>query len=374
MTDIAGQAAGHPTDSGPIALADHGWFFAGGHFKETTDGGYFVNGMFVERFVPQERLHEIPIVMIHGGGQTGTNFSGTPDGRRGWLHDFLRAGYAVYVVDQPERGRSGHALDVDGAVEALGRSTVKRIEDRFVGIQDAMQWPKARYHTQWPGTGHAGDPVFDQFYASQVEGLKDSAITERLNLEAGVALLDAIGPAIVLTHSQSGPFGWLLADARPHLVTAILAVEPNGPPFRELAFHGGAAWYTYEEGLARPWGITRLPMTYDPPVADPQDLRPEIDPESGGVDLVTCYRQGGTPRRLKNLAGTPILIIASEASYHASYDHGTSRYLTQTGVENDFVRLEDVGLRGNGHMMMLERNNHDIADWMMGWLAKRVAV
>ena len=55
-----------------------------------------------------------PVVMIHGGGQTGTNFTGTPDGRRGWAHDFLRAGYEVYVVDQPGRARSGQFEDPTG--------------------------------------------------------------------------------------------------------------------------------------------------------------------------------------------------------------------------------------------------------------------
>ena len=45
-----------------------------------------------------------------------------------------------------------------------------------------------------------------------------------------MALLDKIGPAILLTHSQSGAFGWPVADARPDLVKAIVAVEPNGPP------------------------------------------------------------------------------------------------------------------------------------------------
>lgn len=49
---------------------------------------------------------------------------------------------------------------------------------------------------------------------------------------AGEALLGRIGPAIVVTHSQSGALGWLLGDARPALVKAIVALEPSGPPFR----------------------------------------------------------------------------------------------------------------------------------------------
>ena len=46
--------------------------------------------------------------MVHGGSQTGTNFTGTPDGREGWAQYFVRRGYAVYVVDGVARGRSAH--------------------------------------------------------------------------------------------------------------------------------------------------------------------------------------------------------------------------------------------------------------------------
>jgi hypothetical protein len=45
-----------------------------------------------------------------------------------------------------------------------------------------------------------------------------------------------------------------------------------------------------------------------------------------------------------------------------------SRYLAQAGVRNNFVRLEDVGILGNGHMMMLEKNNLAIADYLIGYL------
>jgi hypothetical protein len=34
------------------------------------------------------------------------------------------------------------------------------------------------------------------------------------------------------------------------------------------------------------------------------------------------------------------------------------------------IRLADVGVRGNGHMMMLEKNSDDIAGVMRGWLLK----
>ena len=38
----------------------------------------------------------------------------------------------------------------------------------------------------------------------------------------GVELLERIGPAVVMVHSAGGPFGWLVADARPELVRALV--------------------------------------------------------------------------------------------------------------------------------------------------------
>ena len=68
------------------------------------------------------------------------------------------------------------------------------------------------------------------------------------------------------------------------------------------------------------------------------------------------------------MAKVPTLVITSEASYHAPYDHCTVAYLTQAGVKPAFIRLPDVGVHGNGHMMMLEKNNMAIAKVMADWL------
>jgi hypothetical protein len=34
--------------------------------------------------------------------------------------------------------------------------------------------------------------------------------------------------------------------------------------------------------------------------------------------------------------------------------------------------LEDVGIRGNGHMLMIEKNNLEIADFIAKWVEKSV--
>ncbi len=87
----------------------------------------------------------------------------------------------------------------------MTRNATTRIEQRFTAPQDFKLWPQAERHTQWPGSGRKGDPVFDQFYASQVASISDGEQIEALNQAAGAALLDRIGPAIVMvTHRSPG--------------------------------------------------------------------------------------------------------------------------------------------------------------------------
>jgi hypothetical protein len=68
----------------------------------------------------------------------------------------------------------------------------------------------------------------------------------------------------------------------------------------------------------------------------------------------------------------PILVVTSEASYHRAYDHCTVKYLEQAGVHVTWIKLADLGIHGNGHMMMLEKNNAEIAAVMSRWIEKTI--
>ena len=354
--------------AGPVTISKQGYFFVGGEYTTSNDGQIMTGQMFVQYQIPQARKHKYPIIMWHGGGQTGTNFLGTPDGRPGWADYFLRQGYAVYVVDQPGRARSGYFTDIYGPTR---RPNAKAMSERITAPELVDLYTQSKLHTQWPGKGVVDDPVFDQFFASQVEDMLDLTMIEELNRNASAALLDKIGPAIVLTHSQSGPFGWQIADMRPQLVKAVLAIEPNGPPFYENTVTGAPEWFK-DGPLGRAWGITRLPLTFDPPASDPKDLAMTRQDKADGDNLVRCWLPAAPARQLINLKNIPILIITSEASYHAPYDHCTSKFLEQAGVKHSFVRLPQIGIKGNGHMMMLEKNNLEIAAFLNGWITQNV--
>lgn len=361
-------SAGTATATSTAALGQHGIFYAGGHYVTGPDGGQIMTGqMYVEYFFPKRVTHRYPIVLITGGGSTGVVYEQTPDGRPGWAEYYVQHGYKVYVTDQPARGRSIQDPKVDGP---MVRDTVDSLERRLTIFERFNLWPQAHLHTQWPGRGVPGDPIFDAFIKSRSMSLASQLTMERLNRAAVVALLDRIGPAIIQTHSQSGDYGWVIADARPKLVKAIVAVEPNGPPFHEVSYVGPPDYFG-KETLGRPWGLTAGPITYDPPVDDPAQLTFVQQERADGPGLARCWMQAAPAHRLSTLAGIPIGVFSSEASYHAPYDHCTSKFLTQAGVKHDFIKLADRGIHGNGHDMMIEKNNLAIAAVFVRWLRSK---
>jgi len=352
----------------PLPVAKQGHLFAGGKYS-TIDGRDVMSGqIYAEYQIPRNRTHPYPIVMVHGAIQTGTNFTGTPDGREGWAQFFLRQGYAVYVVDQPGRARSGYQPDLNGK-QAL--PNLENTQKRFTAPAQFMLWPQAKLHTQWPGSGMKGDPVFDQFFASQVPYVQAPGVTQLMNRDALIALLEKIGPAIVMTHSQSGAYGWPLADARPDLVKAIVAVEPSGPPVRDIE-PIGAPDYFRDGATTRPWGLGAIPLGYVPAARGPNELAFEQQENPDRPDLVRCWLQRAPARQLPNLQKMPIAIVTGEASFHAPFEHCTVKYLEQAGVKAEWIDLGRAGVHGNGHMVMLEKNSDEVARVIANWLLKAV--
>jgi pimeloyl-ACP methyl ester carboxylesterase len=336
-------------------LARREVFFVGGTYVGEPGKEVMRGAMYVERLLPLKVTQKHPLVLIHGAAQSAVNWMTTPDGRKGWAQYFVEQGFEVILVDQPTRGRSAWHPGIDGEL----RNFPVPLTETLFATSDGP-WPQAKLHTQWPGTGRRGDPVFDQFYASQLEYVVSNEAAQSAMQAAGIALLDRIGPAILLTHSQAGPFGWLIADARPDLVKAIVAIEPQGPPIQSGNRKTAA------------WGVTDIKITYAPSVADASELQVELQAKSDGPGLQPCWIQKGPLRQLVNLKAVPIAVMLTQASYHAPYDHCTVRWLRDAQVKVDFIHLAEHGILGNGHMVMLEKNNLDVASLINGWLGRRI--
>jgi len=376
-----GASAQNPAGAAPPAsiptfstadIARTGFFYVGGHYVGAPGKEVMGGAEYVEVMVPKKIRKAYPIVFLHGAGQTGTDWLQTPDGRAGWAYYFLKLGYVVYMVDYPARGRSAYVPDVDGR---LTIRTAPQLMKIWTDLTELGDWPQAKKYTQWPSDaankGKMGDPVFDDFARTQVQFLEGGGVAgsqDKLNLDAHIALLERIGtPVILITHSQGGAFGWQVADARPKLVKAIITAEPAGPPIQTV----DTAKQVYQgKGLA--WGVTSLPLHYEPPINDPSELQVELEAKSDGPGLIQCWLQKEPAHKLPNLKNIPVLDVSAEASYHRVFDSCVPKWLNQAGVKTDYVKLEDVGQPGNAHEMMLEKNSDGIAAYFETWLAKNV--
>lgn len=227
-------------------IARQGFFYAGGKYVGEPGKEVMGGDAYVEVLIPKQQRHPYPIVYIHGAGQTATDWLQTPDGRPGWAYYFAKQGYTQYLVDSPARGRSPYVPAVDGP---LTIRTAPNLEEVFTASAAKGNFPRAKKHNQFPGSGQMGDPIFDNFTKTQVQFLAGGK-QDQMTADALIALLDAIGqPVIILSHSQGGTPGWLTADKRPNLVKAIVTVEPAAPPIKgvdtaKVAYNagGGLSW------------------------------------------------------------------------------------------------------------------------------------
>ncbi len=330
-------------------LKNWGFFYVGGEYvnSEADKGSVMRGQMYVEVFEPVEVTKPYPIVFLHGNYQTGLNWMGTVDGKDGWTDYFVGQGYIVYVCDMPTRGRASYPVDASTTYRNV---TAERGLTSFAGTDNELQ-------TQWPADISMESEAYRQFYATQNVSISSNIVMQELALNAGSALLDKIGDAIVVTHSQSGPYGWLLADARPALVKAVVALEPSGPNFSKNNTD---------------YGVTGLPMTFEPAINGPEDIETETYTPAAESGLREGKLQKEPARQLVNLKNIPMTIITSEASYHNTYDYLTAMFLSQAGVDIDYISLPDLDIHGNGHMMMIEMNSLDIAAVVDQWIGENV--
>ena len=339
----------------PITLAAQGFFWVGAERKTVSGGAIAAGQMFVQYQIPERVTQPWPLVLVHGGGGQGTDYLGTPDGRPGWAEYFLRLGYAVYVVDRPGHGRSPYHEAALGPMSPP--PTFEFIETLFTAPERHGGYPQAALHDQWPeDPALAGGDVLDQLLSGMGPAIASLEATHAHMQRTGGQLLDLIGPAVLVTHSAGGPFGWVVADARPELVKAIVAVEPIGPPFMD------------RPGGGLDWGITAIPLCFDPPAASSGEMEREERP-APRPKLKACLVQKAPARQLPNLAGIPIVVVTAEASWMAQDNHGMVDFLVQAGCRAEHLRLESIGIHGNGHAMMLEKNSDDVAGALHDWIA-----
>ncbi len=320
----------------PARTVRRGHFWIPGERIGREGKTYQRGPMFVAWEAPDSITRPYPVVLVHGGGFQGTEWFDTPDGRPGWAQRLVEAGYATLVVDRPGHGRSPLHPEIVGPV---GPPFSYEGGRQIYFPPD----PSGR-HTQWPFASDDAESM-DQFIAGYGPLPADLAASEDMDADRLTRLLDRIGPAILLTHSASGPSGWLTADRRPGLIKAIVSVEPMGPLFADIPNIG-----------ALRWGLAAVPLTFDPPRDSPQAVR-DADPAS---------------LRLPNLAGLPIAVVTGDTSAFAPASPPIVNALKAGGAAAELLHLPDYGVTGNGHGLIYEKNSDEALKPVLDWLERRI--
>jgi pimeloyl-ACP methyl ester carboxylesterase len=273
-----------------------------------------------------------PLVLVHGGAHTGSCYLQTPAGRPGWAQQFAGFGFPVVVPD-------------------------------------------------WPGVGRSGRMDFAD--------LTGEAVCRALG-----GLIESLGePCVLLTHSMSGAYGWRLVETHGDRIRGVIGVAPSPPGDLEPAppiLEQGEDYVIVRRGAFE----RRVDLVQ--PTAFNDELVENKLVGGGGQfprDFLDAYKRslGATPPRLayerSNIEGSqlritdtapfrhkPALVISAEhdRDHTPDIDGALAGWLGDMGADATYWYLPDQGITGNGHMMMLENNNAEIAALIAGWIEAKI--
>ena len=95
----------------------------------------------------------------------------------------------------------------------------------------------------------------------------------------------------------------------------------------------------------------------------------------GIIQLETGCFANLTPAHISVLKNIPILIVVADfmSSPQPSAACVTEmNRINAAGGDMTFISLPAIGIHGNGHMMMLDNNNLQVADVLINWIHQHV--
>jgi len=410
---VSGQTPQKRFLGGPLVIEDQGSFFVGGVPKITTHatvpppaapgapatqappGGtpqqITIGQMYVQFQIPATKYNAgWPVIMVHGSTHTGACLEATPDGREGWYPYFVRHGVPSYVVDQAGRGRSGFDQSVIHEGEALladgDTKGAAEMLPSFGRITDNGAW------TAW--FGHLvpqGSTVLTGTLVPHGDARDPNPTPDAYQHVAPLFPLDAVDQSVVARTGAIGP-----APAGPNSSYA-LEYYKQLVPNAEATLPGSTCESCSPTALspANTW--------------TPQNLAALVE-RLGGAIVVTHSQSGimghHMARILKERGHLDLLkgLITLEGSCSlansgltaADFDDipymalkgdytttsaacqetvdaiNARRAAKQGTAKAEYLKLDDMGILGVTHMMMLDKKNLEIADIMLDWVGKNV--
>jgi len=316
----------------PLTIESQGSFFIGGReVKSDTlstlpayapSGTITVEQMYVHYQIPAQipgGPKKPPLTLIHGCCLTGKTWETTPDGRMGWDEYFVRQGFPTYVVDQVSRGRSAADPSIINSVK-LGKTAVDKTPPVFSAGHEAA-WAIFRFGPEYPkvypGMQFPLEAV-DEFWKQMVLDWAATLTTPNPTVPALSALAIKLKGTVLISHSQSGIYPFQTAALSNDGIAGIISLEPGGCPA--------------PDGDLKPY--LKIPTVVV--FADYVDLSPRWAPR-----LKLCREFAAAVQK--------------------------------AGGKTELMLLPEMGIKGNSHMLMQDRNSLEIAALLVGWINKNVA-
>ena len=315
----------------PLTLASQGSFFVGGESKTmpTTPGrgGAFgageitINQMYVQFQIPPNGDRHVPVVMVHGCCLSSKTWETTPDGRMGWNEYFVRKDRPVYMADQSSRARSGFDPSTMVAVKA-GTMPPAQLPNVLAATHQTA-WSVFRFGPKFGepfADGQFPIEAVEELYKQMIPDLNSTLPNPNPTWKNMAALAVKLNGAVLMGHSESGFFPEQAALADPSAIPNIKGLISIEMPCPELP----------PAQIATLAKIPTLVMFGD------------------HLDM-----QGGGP-----------------ANWSASYE-SCQQFVQQVkdkGGDAEMMYLPKLGIKGNSHMLMQDRNNLQLADLILTWI------
>lgn len=342
-TFIAGSSM---AQNAPLVISEQGSFAVGGTVlkhpgkydnsqfagwgKSVEQGqSYHADHAVVDYQLPVD-AQKLPLVFIHGYGQSARSWQTTPDGRDGFNTLMLRRGFGTYLVDLPGRGRAGRTT---------AEMEIKPLADEqfWFDIFRIGQWPQFNKGVQFPTDSVALEQFFRQM-TPDISTHRMEPVLTSIN-----ALMNKIGQGILVTHSAGGFPGWMVGIQNRN-VRAVVSYEPGG--------------YVFPEGE----------------VPNPM---PSLTGTLSGVEVPMT--------EFMKLTKIPIVLyfgdyIPEEATDKLGGENWRVRLqmgrkfvetINKHGGDATLVELPKIGIYGNTHFLMSDLNNVVIADLLSEWIKEK---
>ena len=315
----------------PLVLASQGSFFVGGETKTIATpagargfggGDITVNQMYVQYQIPQNGDRHVPVVMVHGCCLSSKTWETTPDGRMGWDEYFVRKDRSVYLADQASRARSGFDPTVFNAVR--GGSVPPNQLPNILAASHQTAWTVFRFGPTFNTPFKDGQfPIeaVGELYKQMIPDLNSTLPAPNPTWKNMAALAVQLRGAILMGHSESGFFPEQAALIDPSGVKGIVSIEM---PCATLT-------------------------------------APQISTLSK-IPILIMFGD-----HLDDVQGGP-------ANWATSFE-GCQKFVQQVkdaGGDAEMMHLPKLGIRGNSHMLMQDKNNLQLADLILGWIDNHV--